>query len=153
MDTEGGRAYAPWPAAPGNAATIVLFTTHDRSAGGSGTLSRPSIKDIDSRRVDAITITWLRNDQPSNANGVRVYGYDNTGTWREVDLKDDQNLPTVGAGAAVQVPVLAAGQEWRETLIVSHLLGVCVEYTAGATGPTNWNGSIGVDLGCQVIAR
>lgn len=146
------RFYAPWPAAPGNNATIILFATHPRQPGGSGDIVAP--KDAPAPgQVDAITITWLRNDQASAANGVRVYGYDNTDTWREVDLKNSLNIATIGSAAPVQVPILAAGQEYRVTLVVSHLRGVAVEYTAGGTGPTAWNGAIAVDIGAQVVAR
>lgn len=146
------RLYAPWPAAPGNGATIVMFCTHPRQPGGAGSPVQASIRDIDQSRIAAVTITWLRNDQASAANGLRVYALDNIGVFREIDLKNDSNVASIGAVAPVQVPVLAGGQEWRETLVVPHCRGLAVEYTA-ATGPTNWNGVIAVDTEGLVVTR
>lgn len=146
------REFVPWPAAPGNGATIVMFATHTRFAGGSGAIYKPLTSVAGRRQLEAVTLTWLRNDQASAANGLRVYGLDDTDTWREVDLKTDAGAASIGSAAPVQVAALIAGQEQRETLIVKHLKGVAVEYTAGATGPTAWNGCIALDWGAAVVA-
>lgn len=147
------RTYIPWPAAPGNAATIVLFATHDRAAGGSGAIYRGKGGAPTATQADVIEIAWHRNNQASAANGVRVYALDDTGAWRETDLRDDADAPTIGAAAPQAVPLLAATQERRLTLVVSHLRGFAVEYTAGATGPTNWNGTITLRHGVLTVAR
>jgi hypothetical protein len=151
------RHGVPWPAAPGNGATIVMACCKvPKLATGAGATvpSTEPVRNLDANDVNAIEIVWLRNDQASAANGVRLYAVDDAGTYREVDLKSDTNAATIGSAAPVQVPVLSTGQEWREFLDVSRYInGWAVEYTAGATGPTNWNGCIVLHLGAQALVR
>jgi hypothetical protein len=156
MPTE--RMFLPtFPTAPGNNATILLFNTHPKQVGGAGTMFQPSLQGLQQVRIAAIHCRWLLNNQASAANGLRVYALRRDGVnWSEIDLKNDANAPTIGAAAPVQVPVTAAGAEWRETLVVSHCRGVAVEYTAGATGPTDgsgWDGCISVDLDSVAVIR
>lgn len=146
------RVFAPWPAAPGNGATIIMFTTHPKIPTGGTSQIQPSVNQMVSR-INAVELVWLRNDQASAANGIRVYALDDTSTFREVDVKDDNGLPTVGSAAPQAVPVLSTGQERRILIDVSRYQGVAIEYTAGATGPTNWNGSIAVHMSAEAIIR
>lgn len=151
-DSPPSRAFAPWPAAPGNNATILLFNSHPKIVSGGTAVTRPSLQRLagigsfDTRELEALEVAWHRNDQASAANGVRAYTTDDGGvTWFETDLKSDTNAATIGSGAAIQVPILAVGAEWRETFIISHLQGFAIEYTAGATGPTavtGWRGTV-----------
>lgn len=147
------RIYPPWPAAPGNNATILLYAWGPVARTTGSSVYTPTDPNTKNRVIDLVTITWLRNDQASAANGVRVYGLDDTGTFREVDLKNNFNAATIGSGAPVAVPALSAGQEYRVSLNVAHLKGGAIEYTAGATGPTNWNGCVAVDYGALVAVR
>ena len=146
------RQFAPWPAAPGNNATIIMFTTHAKVATGGSAQIQQSINQS-ANRINAVELVWLRNDQASAANGIRVYALDDTGTFREVDVKDDNGNPTIGSAAPQAVGVLSAGQERRILIDVSRYAGVAIEYTAGATGPTNWNGSIAVHMSAEAIVR
>lgn len=147
------REFAPWPTTiPANSATIVLFTTHPRVPAGGTDPVQPTLKSID-RQVDLITVTWLLHNKASAANGLRIYARDNNGTWQETDIKSETNVATIGAAAPVQIPALSAGQEWRETIVVSHLNGFAVEYTAGADNPEQWAGLIALDLGAMVVQR
>ena len=95
--------------------------------------------------IDAVTMTWLLNDRIANANSVRMYAWKNS-VWYEVDCKNELNSATVGAGAPIQVPVLAAGQEWKERFDVAGYEGVCFEYTSGVAAPTVWSGSVSLHL-------
>lgn len=147
-------ASAPWPAVPGNNATIVMFATHRRQAGGSGAWYEPPPSIRSPADIKAVTITWLRHNKASAANGLRVYGIDDTGAYQETDLQTDAGASTIGTASPVQIPVLAAGREHRETLIVSHLRnGFAIEYTAGPDNPEEWNGVIAIDYNNQVITR
>jgi len=156
---EQARAFPAWPTAPGNNATIVLFATHDRKAGGSGDVftGMKGAEGIAPEEISAVEFTWHKNDQASAANGIRCYATDDGGTtWHETDLKDDANVATIGSAAPVQVRALAAGEEWRETFVVSHLKGFCFEYTAGATGPTattGWRGTIAIHRSALAVQR
>ena len=90
--------------------------------------------------IEDVTVVYGKNDQASAANGVRAY-YTNDGgaTWVETDIKGPDNAPTIGAGAPIQVPVLAAGQEWAEIFHVGRYRGVAIEHTAGAVPPNAWD--------------
>lgn len=148
------------PAAPGNGATVVLFTTHDRATGGSGETVRPpqyersdgQVVKIDPDSIETVTVTWHKHDQASAANGLRAYKRDSSGAWVETDMKDQWNAANIGAGAPIQIPALSAGQEWSETFEVGSARGFCIEQTAGATGPTadtGWDISISVTYAQQ----
>lgn len=162
-DSPPSRQFAPWPAAPGNAATIILFCTHPKVPSGGTAAVRPSLEQrggigkFDVREMECVDILWHKNDQASAANGVRVYVTDDGGvTWFESDRKSDTNAATIGAAAPVQVPVLASPQEWRETFVVADCQGVAIEYTAGATGPTavtGWRGTITCHRSRVSVAR
>lgn len=151
------RESAPWPAAPGNGATIVLFCTHPRvPGGGAGSPVGPTLGRA-TPFLDSVTCLWHKNDQASAANGVRIYMTDDAGvTWHESDRKDDSDAATIGAAAPRQVPVLTPPQEWRETFLVSDVRGFAIEYTAGATGPTpvtGWRGTITINQFAEVTTR
>ena len=149
-----GRVLLPWPAAPGNGATIILATTHPKvPTGGTATIQPSSVLVSTDNYLNALEFVWLRNDQASAANGVRVYALDDTGTFREVDVKNYLNAATIGSAAPFQVPILSAGQEYHLLIDVSRYRGVAVEYTAGATGPTNWNGTIFAHLSVEALQR
>lgn len=147
------RIYAPWPAVPANGATILLFAWGP-VARVTGTSSfTPTDPNTKNRQVDAVTITWQRHNKASAANGLRCYALGDDNVFYETDLKNDSNASTIGASAPIQIPALAADQEWRETLIVSHLKGGAIEYTAGPDNPENWNGTIAVDISGIVLVR
>lgn len=145
------RFYAPWPTVPANNETIVLFTTHSRAPGGSGAPVQPSVPEVMPQRISTVTITFLRHNKASAANGLRVYARDDTGTWRETDLPNDSGNPTVGAAAAIQVAALTPPATQRETFVVSSLNGVAIEYTAGADNPENWNGIIAIEADAMAV--
>jgi len=153
------------PAAPAAGATVVLFASHPRQPGGSGTAvtstfttgsGTESVK-VNPDSIQKVEIVWTKNDQASAANGVRAYITDDGGeTWNETDLKGYvngvANQPSIGAAAPIQVPALSAGQEWSETFEVDQYKGFAVEYTAGATGPTadtGWLVSVAVECAPQ----
>lgn len=140
------RYPAKWPARPGANTTIVLFATHDRLAGGAGA-NFPGMSGIGTQlpthEIDAIEVVFLRHDQASAANGLRLYARDDEGNFREVDLKGDDGVATIGAGAPKQVPLLAAGAEARYLIDVGRYSnGWALEYTSGAIalGASGWNG-------------
>lgn len=145
------------PAAPGNGATVVLFTSYPRAAGGSGAVAPAStfvrgdgnqeVK-IDPDAIETVTVTWHKHDKASAANGLRAYKLDSEKAWVESDMKDELNVAGIGSAAPVQVPALSAGQEWREIFHVEADRSFCLEYTAGATGPT---ADTGWDLTIAVI--
>jgi len=156
--SNNGCTFSPWPTAPGNAATVIMVSTAPKPAGGSGQAVPPTLSQgLEKGRAVSVTLGYLRNDQASAANGVRVWASDNGGVdWFEVDLKSDTNAATCGSAAPIQVPVLAAGAEWRETFIVKHLKDFAIEHTAGATGPTavtGWRGVISVELDNVAVIR
>ena len=137
------------PAAPAAGATVVLFTTHPRATGGVGAVVAPSRFErstmtqdvvIDPDTLEEVEITWQLHDQASAANGLRAYVLDQLNQWQETDIKGyvmgfpDQ--PSIGAAAPIQVPLLAAGQEWSEQFKVGRYRGIAIEYTAGPVGPT-----------------
>jgi hypothetical protein len=153
MGAFGGRHFAAWPAIPANNATIVLFTTHDRVPTGGTDPVKPSIQNVHPHSLDAVTVTFHRHNKASAANGLRAYVLDNTGTWRETDLKDDSGAATIGSGAAIQVPILAAPAEHREKFVTSGYLGFALEYTAGADNPEEWNGTICAEYGMTAVQR
>lgn len=150
---------APWPAAPGNAATIIMVCTADKVVSGSssGVTKAVNVPGGPSL-IDAIELVWLENDQASAANGVRVYAKKSNGAWREVDVKNSAGAATIGAAAAKQAPVLASPAEYRLMIDVARYpYGVAIEYTAGATGPTSgastWDGLITLHQRAEAIQR
>jgi hypothetical protein len=148
------------PAAPGNGATVVLFATHPRKPGGSGTAVTSTFATGDGNEeikikpdaIEELELTYHLHDQASAANGLRAYATNDGGvTWTETDMKGDiagvPNQPSIGAAAPIQVPALSSGQEWSETFDVGRYRGFALEHTAGATGPTagtGWSVSIAV---------
>lgn len=144
---------APWPTVPGNNSTVILFTTHERDPGGGQSIVQPSLAGISGQQVDAIEVVFHRHNKASAANGLRLYAVDDTGAWRETDLKNDLDAPTIGSAAPRQVPVLSAGQEYRIFLDVSRYRGVRLEYTAGADNPEEWNGTIWAHIGVTAMAK
>ena len=138
------------PSAPANNATAVLFNTHSRKPGGSGTAVPPStftrgngteVVAIAPDAIKTVRLTYHLHDRASAANGIRVYQTaDGGATWQETDMKDTLNAATIGAAAPVQVPVLSAGQEWSEKFEIDGYKGIAIEHIAGATGPTAQTG-------------
>lgn len=156
MSNINTKELVPWPTTiPANNATIVLFTTHLRQVGGSGEFFQPSLKGVlgSSGRLNSIEVTFHRHNKASAANGLRLYALDDTDTWRETDLKDNNDLPTIGSAAPKQVPILSAGQEYRIGIDVSRYRGVALEYTAGADNPEEWNGTIFAWLSVAALQR
>lgn len=159
-----GRYIFPLPAIPANNATTVLFCTRPKIPSG-GAVAFPVARDFDAlnHRIDAVTVVFLGHNKASAANGLRVYGWDApgdlnpltgaSGAWAETDLKDDNGVPSCGAAAPIQVPILAAGQEFRRTFFVGHLSAVAIEYTAGADNPETWLGYVVVDVGAVSVVR
>lgn len=139
MSIELVRQPHPMPAAPGAAATIILFATKECAVGSAR--YTPKGGSLGAQGLTGVEFTWVKNDQASAANGVRLYTFDKDGVVVEVDLKDDSNAATVGSGAAtpIQIPVLAAGQEAHVFLEVSRYpRGVVVTYTS-VGAPTVWD--------------
>lgn len=133
-----------------------MVNTHDKVVSGGSVVTRAtSACDVDGKfGLTGIEIVWMQNDQASNANGVRLYARDNTGTWREVDCKDDNGAATIGSASPQAVAALSAGQERRLFIDVSRYVnGVAVEYTAGGTGPTNWSGVIALHYGAVAVLK
>lgn len=153
------------PAAPGNGATVVLFATHPRKPGGSGTAVTSAFTTADGNEVvkirpdsiEELELTYHLHNQASAANGLRAYQtLDGGVTWTETDMKGDvagsPNQPSIGAAAPIQVPALSAGQEWSETFVIGRYRGFALEHTAGATGPTavtGWSVSVAVKYARQ----
>jgi hypothetical protein len=138
-----GIAIAAWPAVPANGATVVLFTTHDRLTGGAGALVRPSLPAYDRQVPEMVELTLHRHNKAGAANGLKAYALDDTGTWRETDMKDDADAATMPK----TVPALVAPAEWHEKFVTGHLRGFCLEYTAGADNPEEWNGTVAARFG------
>lgn len=167
MNDPVNRVNAQWPAAPGNAATIVMVSTHPKLAtnlSGTAAGARRVMFAMDgtelgipSNSLQAVEILWTENNQASNPNGIRLYTLLKDGvTWREVDCKDDFGTPQIGSGAPQSVPVLATPAERRILIDVARYNGVAIEYTAGATGPTEttgWNGQILLHINAEVLVR
>ena len=141
------------PAAPGSGATCVLFSTHPRKPGGSGTAVQSTFTTgkgtapvvINPDAIEEVDLTYHLNDQASAANGLRAYETSDGGvTWIETDMKGYvngvANQPSIGAAAPIQVPALSSGQEWSETFAIGRYRGFALEHTAGATGPTAGTG-------------
>jgi hypothetical protein len=161
------RVQAFWPAAPGNNATIVMLATHPKLASslvGTAAGAKRVMFALDgtelgvpANSLQAVEIIWLENNQASAANAIRVYTLLKDGvTWREVDVKDDNGVPQIGSGAPQSVPVLATPAERRILIDVARYNGVAIEYTAGATGPTEttgWNGQILLHINAESIVR
>jgi hypothetical protein len=148
------RQLIPWPAAPGNAATILLFTTHEGIAVATlQPVEGQYLHGLAANRVNAWEAVWLRNNQASAANGIRLYALDDQGVMREVDCKDDSGNATIGSGSAQAVGALSTGQERRLLIDTSRYHGFAVTYTAGATGPTNWNGVQQVHLDVEAVIK
>jgi len=154
------RIGAPWPAVPANNGTVVMFTTHQRLTGGSGTLVQSTLSTggtggVDPKRIYAVTITWLRHNKASAADGLKIYARDDTDTYRETDLGDDSYptpTPLFGTAAPFQIPALSSGTSKRVRLVVAHLVnGFCVEYVAGPDNPEQWNGVISVEMAGAVL--
>jgi hypothetical protein len=153
------------PAAPGNNATVVLFSTHPRKPGGSGTAVQSTFATgkgtaavvINPDAIEELDLTYHLHDHASAANGLRAYETTDGGTtWTETDMKGYvagvANQPSIGAGAPIQVPALSAGQEWAETFHIGRYRGFALEHTAGATGPTpgtGWSVSVAVKYAPQ----
>jgi hypothetical protein len=140
-------------AAPAGAGdTVVLFATHPRMPGGSGTAVTSTFADADGlnlivphgtiTRMDAV---FGRHDHASAANGLRAY-YTNDGgtTWLETDMKGPDDQGTIGTGHPIQVPVLSSGLEWAEVFAIDRYRGFALEYIAGATPPTIWDVTVSV---------
>jgi hypothetical protein len=136
------------PAAPSTGQTVVLFATHPRMPGGSGTPVTSTFATVDGANVviehgairDLAAVFGL-HDHASAANGLRAYYTNDAGTtWHETDVKGIDDVATIGAGHAIQVPTLSAGQEWAEVFHVGRYRGFALEYTAGATPPTPTTG-------------
>lgn len=148
------RQLIPWPAAPGNGATILLFTTHQGIAvAGLQAVEGQYLHGVDPCRINAWEGVWLRNNQASAANGIRLYALDDQGVMREVDCKDDNGNATIGSGSPQAVASLSTGQERRLLIDTSRYQGFAVTYTAGATGPTNWNGVQQVHLDVEAVIK
>lgn len=134
------RAPAPMPAAPALNATIILFATRKCTIGTAEYTPREGAL-RSAGGLSMVEFTWIKNNQASAANGVRLYTFDASDAVREVDLKDENDDASIGSGAVtpVQVPILASGEEWHLALEVSrYSRGVAVTYTAG-TAPTEWD--------------
>jgi len=164
MNRLTSRIVCKWPAAPGNAATIIMLCTHPKKVGSLSAIAAGAVRvlqDYDGRdqpitadQISAVEIVWLENDQASNANGIHLYAMKkDTATWREVDCKDDNGVAQIGVGAPQAVPVLATPAERRILIDVARYSGFAVEYTAGATGPTSWDGTITLHLNDAVVVR
>ena len=149
------------PAAPSAGSTVVLFATHPCTlgTGGASVLSlftRASGLQsvlIDPAAIEEIDVVFGKHDHASAANGIRAY-YTNDGgaTWVETDMKDPQNVATIGAAAPIQVPTLAAGAEWAEIFRPKRYKGFAITYTAGTPGPTantGWDPTVEVDYSPQ----
>ena len=149
------RAFVANPAAVPTQAgqTVVLFSTHPRKPGGSGTAVTSTFVRSDGTQavqiapdsIEQVKLIFTLHDKASAANGLRAYvTYDRGATWYETDLKGYvggvANQPSIGAGAAIQVPVLSAGQEWAEEFDVGAYPGLALEYVTGATAPTATTG-------------
>lgn len=161
------RVNALWPAAPGNNGTILFLATHPKLAGNlSGTAlgANRLMKATDgtelgipANSLQAVELVWLENNQASAANAIRVYTLLKDGvTWREVDVKDDNGTPQIGSAAPQSVPVLATPAERRILIDVARYNGVAIEYTAGATGPTEttgWNGQVLLHVNAEALIR
>lgn len=159
------RINSKWPAAPGNAATIVMVSTMPKLVGSLNSAAAGAItwcKGQDGRdlglaanSISAVEIVWLENDQASAAsNAVRLYAIKSDWvTWREVDCKDDSGNPTIGASASQTVGTLLTPAERRILIDVSRYPAFAVEYTAGATGPTAWDGIIMLHINAQVVIK
>lgn len=148
----------PLVAAPGNTATIVLFTTHQKVAGNTALVGLgPSVPSLVPAQLVALEFVWILNDQASAVNGVRVWVLSDSNVWRETDVKDyTTGAATIGAAAPKQVPVLAAGQEYSLLIDVARYRGVSVEYTAGATGSTpttGWDGIFTAHIDVESVIR
>ena len=152
-------AFAVWPDVPTANQTIILFCTHPRQPGGSGTLQQPTSlvagpvsREVGPEDIQAVTLLFLKHNQLSHANGVRAYGWcSKTSLWYEVDLPDQNDAPSIGANAAIQVPVLTSPATRRVRCEVADLEGLSLEYTAGATPPTEWVGSIALHINCASV--
>ena len=137
---------------PGAGETVVLFSTHPRMPGGSGSPVTSTFATVDGANVviehgtirDMVAVFGL-HDHASAANGLRAY-YTNDGgtTWHETDVKGIDDAATIGSGHPIQVPALSSGQEWAEVFHVGRYRGFALEYTAGSTPPTAWDVTVSV---------
>lgn len=153
MPAAGKPRVIPWPTVPANDATIVMFATHDRKAGGSGVLFQgmKGVRGLHYTHISAYEATWYQHNKASAANGIRVYARDVDGTWREVDIK---GVDGSTAGLPVQIAANSAGAESHILVDVSrYLYGWAIEYVTGADNPENWSGSHGVWINSGRIAR
>lgn len=136
------KRIAAWPTVPANDATIVLFATHDRKAGGSGALFQgmSGVRGLAPSKIDAIEVVFHTHNKASHANGIRLFARDDQGAWQATDLKGSTGTATLGA---IQVPALSGIQEYRILLDVARYpRGWALEYVAGADNPENWTGTI-----------
>ena len=149
------------PAAPVANATAVLFATHPCTLGTGGasvvstfvkaTTGADIVMSPDA--IEELEVVFGLHNHASAANGLRAY-YTNDGgaNWHETDIKDPNDVATIGAAAPRQVPTLSAGQEWAEIFRIGRYRGFALTYTAGATPPTagtGWDVSIGMKYAPQ----
>jgi hypothetical protein len=150
------------PSAPGNGATVILFSTYRKQAGGSGAYLQPSTfvracsqeaLTVAPGAIEQVRVAFHKHDKASAANGLRAYVLDPQGSWVETDLKDPTSgSATIGANATVQVPALTAPQEFVKTFSLAGYIGFALEYTAGAAGPTadtGWDLTVAAKLAQQ----
>jgi len=158
------RAFLANPTAvpTANGQTVVLFSTHPRKPGGSGTAVTSTFVRANGTQtvvvspdaIETVEVSFFAHNQLSAANGLRAYEtLDGGATWSETDMKGYisgvANQPSIGAAAQIQVPVLSAGQEWVEMFDIGRYRGWALEYVTGATPPTLWAYDAAILYGAQ----
>lgn len=122
------------PAAPGNNATVVLFSS----------VSAFGAKMMRTLGLDMVELILLALDQASAASGLKAYGSKDGGvTYYQMSFPN-------GAGTAtmpVTLAALSAGQNHQQMFEVAGLDDFKLEFTAGATGPTDVTGWVPVVTG------
>lgn len=125
--------FAP-PSAPGNAATVVLFSS----------VSAFGPKMMRMLGLDMVELVLLALDQASAANGLKAYGSDDGGTtWYQMSFPSSAGTATM----PVTLAALAAGSNHQQMFEVAGLNDFKLEFTAGATGPTAGTGWVPVVTG------
>lgn len=114
------------PAAPGNAATVVLFNSV--VAFGAQQMRHVGL--------DMVELIMLALDQASAASGLKAYGSKKGGAFFQMSFPDQSGTATMPKTYAA----LAAGSNYQDMFDVSGLDDFKLEYTAGATGPTDVSG-------------